>query len=449
MKPSEKDKWLDEVISRMAAVDKPVPNFEKWRQDHPKAVEALKLQAKRHTRHRERMIPAVQIWRMIMKSRISKLAAAAVIIIAILIGVNHFGGSIDGASVAWAEVAEKIEQMPAHIVRAKVVATYQDSNMPFLQLDAVKYTSPKYGYREDSYDEYGNLGHRIYILTREKISIRVTPVLKEFKVAELTNEQVSMFQMSAEQLLELLKSGQYTELGHKTIDGVEAEGIEFSDPVLLANMGYPVKFDNLMMRFWVDVQTSLPIQIEFEAVTSDKFVTIWSGGKPIRAEAVVDEFEWYAELDQSIFEPNIPNDYTLVSDEADSTGEGKAVLGLETFAELTGGQYPNNLDMMTVLQQGCPVIQEYISEKPDDEEGIEKMREMIFGAKPSCLFYAELVKQGKDVAYYGDSVTDEDANAVLMRWKISDDEYRVIFGDLTTENIGAEQLAELEKSPFE
>jgi len=46
MKPPEKDKWLDEVISRMAAVDKPAPNFEKWRQDHPKAVEALKLQAK-------------------------------------------------------------------------------------------------------------------------------------------------------------------------------------------------------------------------------------------------------------------------------------------------------------------------------------------------------------------------------------------------------------------
>ena len=31
----------------------------------------------------------------IMKSRITKLAAAAMIIIAILIGVNHFGGSVD------------------------------------------------------------------------------------------------------------------------------------------------------------------------------------------------------------------------------------------------------------------------------------------------------------------------------------------------------------------
>ena len=42
-----------------------------------------------------------------MKSRIIKLAAAAVIIIAVFIGIDQFGGSIDGASVAWAEVTNQ------------------------------------------------------------------------------------------------------------------------------------------------------------------------------------------------------------------------------------------------------------------------------------------------------------------------------------------------------
>lgn len=45
----------------------------------------------------------------ITKSPITKLAAAAVIIMAVLIGINHFSGSIDGASVAWADVIEKLE----------------------------------------------------------------------------------------------------------------------------------------------------------------------------------------------------------------------------------------------------------------------------------------------------------------------------------------------------
>ena len=70
---------------------------------------------------------------------------------------------------------------------------------------------------------------------------------------------------------------------------------------------------------------------------------------------------------------------------------------------------------------------------------------MILDAKPSCLFYTELVKQDKNAAYYGDTVTADDVDAVLMRWRISDDEYRVIFGDLTAENVFAERLAELER----
>jgi hypothetical protein len=52
------------------------------------------------------------IWRIIMKTRITKLAAAAVIIIAVLIGINQFGGSIDGASVAFAKVQETMKTVP-------------------------------------------------------------------------------------------------------------------------------------------------------------------------------------------------------------------------------------------------------------------------------------------------------------------------------------------------
>ena len=43
------------------------------------------------------------IWRIIMKSRITKLAIAVVIIVAVLIGINQFGGSIGGDSVAFGD----------------------------------------------------------------------------------------------------------------------------------------------------------------------------------------------------------------------------------------------------------------------------------------------------------------------------------------------------------
>jgi len=50
--------------------------------------------------------------KIIMKKNITKLAAAAVIIIAVLIGVNHFGGSIDVASIAWADVQTAFIDQP-------------------------------------------------------------------------------------------------------------------------------------------------------------------------------------------------------------------------------------------------------------------------------------------------------------------------------------------------
>ncbi|MHC4759514.1 MAG: hypothetical protein ACYTE8_12730, partial [Planctomycetota bacterium] len=51
------------------------------------------------------------------KGRITKFAAAAVIIVAILIGINQFGGSLDMASTAFAQMTEAIKNMPCvHVV---------------------------------------------------------------------------------------------------------------------------------------------------------------------------------------------------------------------------------------------------------------------------------------------------------------------------------------------
>ncbi len=51
------------------------------------------------------------IWRLIMKSKITKLATAAVIIIAVMIGINQLGGSIDPASVAWGNVVTRVDRL--------------------------------------------------------------------------------------------------------------------------------------------------------------------------------------------------------------------------------------------------------------------------------------------------------------------------------------------------
>ena len=44
------------------------------------------------------------------------------------------------------------------------------------------------------------------------------------------------------------------------------------------------------------------------------------------------------------------------------------------------------------------------------------------------------------------TVAPKHADKVLWRWKVSDKEYRVIFGDLHAETVSPEKLAELEKA---
>jgi hypothetical protein len=56
--------------------------------------------------------------------------------------------------------------------------------------------------------------------------------------------------------------------------------------------------------------------------------------------------------------------------------------------------------------------------------------------------------EDKDFAYYGSKVTAEFPHAVLMRWKIEDDKYRIIFADLTARDASTGELAQLEAIPL-
>jgi outer membrane lipoprotein-sorting protein len=59
-----------------------------------------------------------------------------------------------------------------------------------------------------------------------------------------------------------------------------------------------------MARIWVSLETGYPVQLETEIVRNNG---------EIRIGAVWDQFQWDVELDESMFEPNIPADYIDIS----------------------------------------------------------------------------------------------------------------------------------------
>lgn len=101
------------------------------------------------------------------------------------------------------------------------------------------------------------------------------------------------------------------------------------------------------------------------------------------------------------------------------------------FANFFGGQSPADGG---IYQNGKLLIKYCLG-------GIGADRSNVLTAKSRYEYLAQRVK---DVVYYGDSVDPQDSNAVLIQWKLSDGQYKVIFGDLREKTVSAEELIRLQ-----
>jgi hypothetical protein len=98
--------------------------------------------------------------------------------------------------------------------------------------------------------------------------------------------------------------------------------------------------------------------------------------------------------------------------------------------------------MMTLMKEVTEVLT-----KKYGKELVTKQDEYtssLTGILAAAGFYTQLNATTKDVAYYGDKVTAENPELVLLRWKVKDGVYHVIFADLSTGDVTPQKLAELE-----
>lgn len=84
MSRKKDEKWLDEIISRTIESRKPEFDAEKWKQKYPEEFQMLRSMSKQDSPTRR-----PSIWRTVRHSPITKIAAAAVIIVAIGFFIVH------------------------------------------------------------------------------------------------------------------------------------------------------------------------------------------------------------------------------------------------------------------------------------------------------------------------------------------------------------------------
>jgi len=157
-------------------------------------------------------------------------------------------------------------------------------------------------------------------------------------------------------------------------------------------------------------------------------------------------------------DPNVIADYNLIPESNAVITEEMAIHGLRTFAEFSKGRYPSSLDLTATMKEvGEGLRHGYVFAARDSDAAVVydkgitvvqvEIADRVKEIQSACLFYKEL---GCDcnAAYYGGKVTTKSPQAVLLRWKLADEQYRVIFGDLGGENVTGERLAELEAQPL-
>jgi outer membrane lipoprotein-sorting protein len=384
----------------------------------------------------------LNFWRFIMRSPITKLAMAAAVIIAAGLAIYYFAGEGTQKCCAWTKIADKVAQIKTCICNIHIQQSGPTLGQKGKQVEAKVYISSDYGYVTETSVE-GNVLQRMYMMTDDNAMVVVMPSEKKYMRMVLGDYQAKMksqMQDPRTMVIQLVSgmSGQYKELGKDTIDGVEVRGIEVNNPPAVQAI-----YSNFIGRLWVDAATEYPVRMEVEA-------EVGTGNDTIKMLMVMDGFEWGAELAPAIFEPNIPSDYKMMAEmKIPAQDEASAIEGLRIFAEMTDGNYPSQMNVMTLTKESTEFFVKKFGPskktKPTDEER-QQMTAAMMKVQAPVLFYTKLGRDGNDPAYYGKDVNAGDANSVLMHWKISQGDYRVIYGDLSTENVTAEKLKEMERA---
>ncbi|MCP4454809.1 MAG: hypothetical protein GY809_25390 [Planctomycetes bacterium] len=394
---------------------------------------------------RHRLQPTVQpvgVWRTIMKSKKSQLAAAAAILFAAFLVLQLFDKTSD---VAWAEVAQRLEEIQTLAYRitsdVKGMPGAPEGSVIHMKQDVYVANDQGAVHVESTFQTPRGLRQtQTYILFEDRAIITVMPRQKKYLKVEIGPEQMNEMEQDNGDPITILKAmldHDYTELGRKTVDGIPAWGIEVSDPTLGAKMGSLISagmFDEMTVQLWVDEVYELPIRVTAQGSSVNGRTSI---------DLVIGTFQWDVDMDPALFIPKIPDDYELLAQTQWEKGrEGEEIVEvLRLFLEFADGKYPASLNTMTVAQAIAPALKEKFAEKPGPELIARLMKVDRVG-----MMVTTLEKEDRDPAYYGDKVSATSSKAVLFRWKLDDDTYRVVFGDLSQRDVTPDELARLEAS---
>ena len=341
----------------------------------------------------------LKLRRIIMKSPTTKLAAAAAIIIAVLIGIHQFGSG----TVTLADVIEPI--LNARTMIFDVIIGDEETGT------AMNETIVGQTIRR-TISNIPGMTMIIDLASSKMLVLNDTDNSAGYvDIQGTVKERHQSYVEFLRQVITKLKDN-HQELGEQEIDGRKA--------VVFEARGH-----NQGVKIWADPKTALPIRIE---LTLGQMFSIMKN------------FQINPQIDDSLVSMDVPAGYTLDKTEFDMTDvtEQDFIESLRIWAKvMRDGTFPEEIGTENAMKQ-MPLLGEKMMALNLPEPEASQMG-MNFGK--GMIFHQILETGGGQWHYAGNGVKLGDADKAIFWYRPEGSEtYRVIYGDLSVKDVAPENL---------
>jgi hypothetical protein len=391
---------LSSVGRKSVAPDREFLN--KLREESTQTFEAS---SRKRSGHLRESTNSISMWRTIMRSPITKIAAAAVVITGVLVAM-HFAG-LSTATVTFADVIKPI--LNAQTAVLDIIVGDEEAGGPVIH-DQIKgpLIRRTFSNMEDVIQVIDLEAWRILSLT---VSKKEAAYIDLKGLPSMPNYMDTLRNLISE--LQERPGFEVEELGEQEIQGQSV-------------IGFRAKHPKAEITIWADPETALPVRIEQV-----------SG----QMKVICRNVKFDVPMDESLFSMDVPDGYKLLEVELDLMGstEEDFIEGLRIRAEVIGnGQFPDSVAVEDFIKEAPSM------EKKMDALGLSDDDETELGMKISRhLLFIRFFKGQGQWHYAGSGVKLGDAETAIFWYRPEGSEtYRVIYGDLRVEDVAPENLSE-------
>jgi len=341
------------------------------------------------------------IWRTIMKSPLTKIAAAAAIIIALLIGLHYFGDSINITSTAYAEIIEKL-----HNARTM---TYTSNGTTEIEI----------AFKKPGYMRTTMPGDYVTVIdwTQGK-GISTLPTRNQYIEMEMSNlpHDPAQQQFNVIEKLRTLPDRADEELGTREIDGRVLQGFRVTE-------------EDVTNTVWIDSQNRELVRVETEFINAPGM------------NVVMTDFQFDVDLDDSLFSLTPPDGYTPIEVQADvsEVTEQDLIEFLRAWSSWTkDGTFPPTFNPIELQKVSMEMEQQ--GKFGDGQTSEQQRNRDAMTMYRGVMFWTQLPAES-NWRYTGKDVKFGDANTAIFWYRPEGSEtYRVIYGDLSVKDVAPENL---------